>query len=1145
MKPEQKKAINRTILKCRAILEKDIENQLITYGIIIDEPWIEKDKLSLTDEQEQIYKNLRDAITKEMKGGLSEKEALISYIREVTYTYLNRLAALRVMEVRGLIEEVLIQRDEYGNRSYGHRNFFEVAREFCKSQSDEGLSYFISLIFNEISSDIGLLFNTDDEYSIISPSNQALVEVIRLLTTEIDEDSWHQDEIIGWIYQYFNEKEKDNVFDRLYNKKEKIRSIDIPAATQLFTPDWIVEWIVNNSLGKLREEIINGEREYKKLEDIKLLDPACGSGHFLVKAYDLFYQYYVEDGYPKEKIPFLILRHNLHGIDIDARAIQLTALILYIKVRTSLKNIGINELTENITVNLVCADAVLLNGERLEKMKKQFENNPTALKMIEIIYEEFTETRLKGSLIQPEKRLIPLIEEYKQRKQKDLKKRKKRENLDLFEMFEEFEKEQEESVLTKSERELLQYLEQIYTEAIRASDINNLLFANEAKKSVRLLNIFMQKYDVVVMNPPYLGKFGMDEKLKEFVNKVYKEFGGDLYSIFIGRAIDFLNKKGKLGAITQSSFMFLTTFQSLRAFLLKNTFIEQLAYLGTGCFEDIKGEKVNSVVFIIENEKHENRKGKYYYLVDEDINENILREIHDKNTFIVQQEIFYSIPDFPLSFWIPETIRSIFEKFPSLENEDTEKSVAISRKGLATGQNSLFIRYHWEIPKLKLKNEEYLPYAKGGFNTRWAGIYPDVINWSIESQQYYAKSKKARSNYLAKYFSQGDLSLFKKEGIVYTKITSGGFKARLMEAGHLFDDSSNAIFPLNVDLFYLLGYLNSKLVNYFLSFINPTLNYQVGDLKKIPIIISNNEKEISELSKENYELSSHLNSFDERNPNFKKPLLLEVQGNNLEERLENARKYILEIKQKIIANTKKIDSLILTDLCSEILLNDNENFESIFEEYSDYDYLYDLLSFLIGAMLGHWEYNGNIKAKKDNILFLDNQLIDTIYEFIDEIFGEDSADTVIEDEIPRILNSDLLQWLIKTFFKEHISKYKNRPIYWHICSPNKTFNALIYYHALTSDTLYKLKSNYLKPMLENIREDLSFYREKTKTAVDKKQAKQFEKRVIELEKQVDDLEAFDKQIDDIIASGYEPDIDQGVLYNIKPLNPILAKKIEK
>ncbi|ASS89009.1 DNA methyltransferase [Aeribacillus pallidus] len=502
MKPEQKKAINRTILKCRKILEQDIENQLITYGILLGEPWIEKDKLSLSDEQEQIYKDLRDAIGKEMKGGLSEKEALISYIREVTYTYLNRIAALRVMEVRGLMEEVLIQREEYGNRSYGHRNFFEVAREYCKSQSDEGLSYLISLLFNEISSDIGLLFNTEDEYSIIGPSNQALLEIIQSLTTEIDEEAWQQDEIIGWIYQYFNEEEKDDVFDRLYNKKEKIKSIDIPAATQLFTPDWIVEWIIDNSLGKLREEMISGERERKKLEEIKLLDPACGSGHFLVKAYDLFYQYYVEEGYPKEQIPFLILKHNLYGIDIDARAVQLTALILYIKVLVTLKQIGINEIKNHITVNLVCADVVLLNGNRLATMKKEFEKNQTVLKMIDIMYEEFKDTRIKGSLIQPEKRLKPLFEEDVLKRQKKLKSKKKKEDLGLFEGQIDFEEEQDRLSLLQSEKELTKYLEHVHNNAIRNNDINNQLFANEAKKSLTVLNIFLQKYDVVVTNPP-------------------------------------------------------------------------------------------------------------------------------------------------------------------------------------------------------------------------------------------------------------------------------------------------------------------------------------------------------------------------------------------------------------------------------------------------------------------------------------------------------------------------------------------------------------------------------------------------------------------------------------------------------------------
>ncbi|MGG3957046.1 BREX-1 system adenine-specific DNA-methyltransferase PglX [Bhargavaea massiliensis] len=1169
MKPEQKKAINRTILKCRAILEKDIENQLITYGIIIDEPWIEKDKLSLTDEQEQIYKDLRDAIAKEMKGGLSEKEALISYIREVTYTYLNRLAALRVMEVRGLMEEVLIQRDEYGNRSYGHRNFFEVAREFCKSQSDEGLSYFISLIFNEISSDIGLLFNTDDEYSIISPSNQALIETIRLLTTEIDEDAWQQDEIIGWIYQYFNEKEKDNVFDRLYNKKEKIRSIDIPAATQLFTPDWIVEWIVNNSLGKLREEIINGEREYKKLEDIKLLDPACGSGHFLVKAYDLFYKYYVEDGYPKEKIPFLILRHNLHGIDIDARAIQLTALILYIKVRTSLKNIGINELTENITVNLVCADAVLLNGERLAKLKKQFENNPTVLKMIKIIYEEFTETRLKGSLIQPEKRLITLIEEYKQQKQKDLEKSKKKEDLGFFEGLEGFEKEQEELVLTKSERELLQYLEQIYIQAIRANDINNLLFANEAKKSIHLLNILFQKYDIVVTNPPYMGKSNMNDILKNYVNNHYSIANQDLYSIFILRVFDFVKDNGFIGMITQESFMFIKSYISLREFILENSFIFKFAHLGTRAFDDISGERVSTAMFVLQKNRgiRKNSNSLFikldHYSNSEEKRANLNNQ---KEHFFIQQNFFRKFEGSPFLYYIPNEIREILETNPSFLEIFGE-----AKTGINTGNNDYFVKFWWEVKGESERN--FVPYAKGGGSEKFYGALRTVVDWRPEKMKEYQGCRLMNQN------------LFFKEGLTFSGVGSKGFGIRFLPEGYIFDSGGSFInIKDHNNIYYILGILASDFVDYLLNLYNPTINFKNNDIHRLPAVyneklhekISNNVKKIIQLKKE-------ILSFDDKERNFKIENYLDNNGSFID-----LVKKILKIEKEYLQLVEKNNSLVfdlygigeqtrdfITQEVKKIRktidqIEDKENFEKWFDkegknvnrlnliEYIEKnnflpnrilkDYFTTFVSIVLGILFGRWNINQFNNVQKDGIIILDENFIeDLFYNLIERIFGEDNFENIIENEFPRIMGKDLLEWFNKDFFAEHIKKeqYQNRPIYWHVCSPNKTFNALIYYHALTSDTLYKLKSNYLKPMLENIREDLSFYREKMKTAGDKKQAKQFEKRVIELEKQVDDLEAFDKQIDDIIASGYEPDIDQGVLYNIKPLNPILAKKIEK
>jgi type I restriction-modification system DNA methylase subunit len=1174
MKPEQKKAINRTILKCRAILEKDIENQLITYGIIIDEPWIEKDKLSLTDEQEQIYKNLHDAITKEMKGGLSEKEALISYIREVTYTYLNRLAALRVMEVRGIMEEVLIQRDEYGNRSYGHRNFFEVAREFCKSQSDEGLSYFISLIFNEISSDIGLLFNTDDEYSIISPSNQALVEVIRLLTTEIDEDSWHQDEIIGWIYQYFNEEEKQKVF----KNKKKFERIDIPPATQMFTPDWIVEWILNNSLGKAREEM-KGNLDNKSIEEIKLLDPSCGSGHFLVKAFDLFYQYYIEEGYPKEKIPFLILKNNLYGIDIDARAIQLTALILYIKVRTSLKNIGIQELTEKIEVNLVVADAILLNGERLQNLKKRFENNSTILKMIDIIYEEFTDTRLKGSLIQPEKKLISLIEEYKHQKQKELKKKNKNEfkDLDLFAGMNDFNREQEELVLTNSEYELFKYLEQIYAQAIRTNDINNLLFANEAKKSVRLLNIFMQKYEIVVTNPPYLGKQSMNEDLNKFINTYYSDGSYDLYSAFILRCLDFVEKNGFIGMITQNTFMFKPTFERLRQRILDTCQIKEFVHLGPHAFDDISGEKVNTAMFVLH---HSDRRDNSIFinLTSFKNSKEKQRELQisyktGSNRYIVKQENFRLIKGSPFVYWMTDFDESVFKAYPPLDDK-SKNPIAFSRKGLTTGDDTLFVRFFWEIPHKKI-GSEWRFFSKGKDYLRWYESFNRVVYWKDDGhliKNFRDEKGKLKSR-------PQSVSFYDKEGITYGMNSTNGFAGRYLPQDVIISANGPGIFGHKLQTFYLLSLLNSQFGKRIFDILAPTLTINISDVDKFPVKLPDEtfQKNISNLVQEIIPLARKLESLDETKPDFILPNLLTSKGINITNSYDLYIKHFTMLEKLIVSIETTIDYKIyqfydvpesireykienkgidLANLASNALQAYNS---SEFEWFNELNLKYeltfkdlkesvsDLLSYFVGIVFGRWSIdNSKIEIKQDTgIIQLNEQFIeDQIYELF-EFFFPENIEEVIEEEIPKILNKELYEWFIKDFFDYHVSKYEKRPIYWHVCSPNKTFNALIYYHALTSDTLYKLKSNYLKPLLENIREDLSFYREKMKTAGDKKQAKQFEKRVIELEKQVDDLEAFDKQIDDIIASGYEPDIDQGVLYNIKPLNPILAKKIEK
>lgn len=1133
MKPEQKKAINRAILKCRKILERDIENRLVTYGILIDEPWIEKDKLSLSDEQEQIYKDLRDAIGKEMKGGLSETEALISYIREVTYTYLNRIAALRVMEVRGLMEEVLIQKEEYGHRSYGHRNFFEIAREYCKSQSDEGLSYLISLLFNEISSEIGLLFNTEDEYSIIGPSNQALLEIIKLLTTEIDNESWEQDEIIGWIYQYFNEEEKDDVFDRLYNKKEKIKSIDIPAATQLFTPDWIVEWIIDNSLGKLRQEIINSEREKKKLEEIKLLDPACGSGHFLVKAYDLFYQYYVEDGYPNEKIPFLILKHNLYGIDIDARAIQLTALILYIKLRVSLKNIGITELKENIDINLVCADAVLLNGDRLVKMKKQFEKNPTVLKMIDIIYDEFTDTRIKGSLIQPEKKLKPLIEEYKKEKQKKLNKKQREEDLGLFEGLEDFVKEQEESILSQNEKQLFNYLEEVYAQTIDAKNINNLLFANEIKKSVKLLNVFMEKFDVVVGNPPYMGTGNMNDILKNYISKNFSGSSEDLYAVFIQRSLEFLQNQGYLSMIVQQGFMFTDKFKQLRKLILDSTTMIEVIHLGTKVFEELSGEKVNNVMFSLREGTYNNYETIFVDLNNFDNKEYHLKSDKERFSYKVNMQEFRKIKGSPFLYKLDKKIIDYFQG-------DLFEKYAQVQRGLSTYDNNRFIRYFWEVKSMQ--NWRFICKVSG--NHRY--VSPDnlIVRWDNKSIDFYKeKGNMAGESY---YF---------RRGIFYPRSPyKSHFSAKLLKEDTLIEDDKPGIFPYKHDVHFILGFLNSNLIIFFLDLINPTNHYQVGDVKRIPFLEfpDKYQEEITQLVNKNIKLKEKLLSFDETTRYFN---IKNYHFNNK----DNFQDIILDIinkknecQRKIVENDKRIDEIVyeVYQIGSEQITFIESQLNVKEKQYSCYDgsilnETLNIISIIIGVIFSRWE-STQTQMHKDGIILINELFIEEIMlEAFEKLFDESVIDDLVFNVIPNIIGKELKEWFLKNFFDIHKRKYEQRPIYWHICSPNKTFNALLYYYSLTSDTLYKLKSNHLKPMMENLKEDLSFYREKMISTDDKKAAKQFEKRVVEIEKHINDLEMFDKKIDEIIASGYKPDTDQGVLYNIKPLNPILAKKIEK
>ena len=1193
MNSEQKKAIKSTILECRTILEKDIEQVLINLGIYIDEEWIDINNLTnLNEEQKKVRENIEQVIEKLSKGGFERNKAVSEYIKEVAYTYLNRIAALRVLEARGLIDEILISRPENGDKSFINSRFYEVAREYCKYNVDAGLAYVINLMFEEIGEEIKVLFSTEDEYSFITPSSNGLLLIIKLLCSNIDEESWQQDEIIGWIYQYFNDKEKDDVFDRLYSKKQKIKVEDIPAATQLFTPDWIVKWIVDNSLGTLWQEVKDGKRQGKKVEEIKLLDPCCGSGHFLVKSYDLFYQMYLEEGiYSKEEIPFKILENNIHGIDIDLRAVQLTSLILFIKTKTYLKKNRCDTNTKSkLKINIVCADAVLLNGKRLEALEEKHKNNETILKIIRIIYDEFRDVRLKGSLIQPEKKIFPLFEEFKHKIAKselskvkrNSKKRAKGQEAFVEEEILSLEEYKSKRDFTKEEHDLMESLNAIYSEAIKANDISRIMFASEAVKSVKLVDIFMQKdgYDVVVTNPPYLWKRNMTEKLKDFVEENYKDWSTDLYSIFISRCLEFLGEKGKLGMITQQSFMFISSYEKVRKNILNNYFIENLVHLGPRAFDDISGEKVNTVMFILENSKNIEKESNFLRLYDKqsaDEKKELLLSNENKKQyeFSLNQNKFKNISGSPFVYWIDEKIFNLFQENAPISN--TFEVIS----GMRIGANNRFLRFHWEINKNKIGNEWKL-YNKGGEFSRFYGEYKYVIDWRNQALNYYAENNSHRNP-----------SMYFKRGVTYTLVTSAGFSIRIIPNNAVFDAAGPSIFCEEDDMYYLNAFLNSTLISYLLKVLNSTINYTPTDTNKLPYIQPSVEtkNKLKNIGMIGYKLSLLKFKYVETSSSCEGNLLREIllmsndesfidvvkkniYINNLIKFLEN--ELIISIDQ-IIFDLYKVNDKLREQIVKEINYDiyDNLNvyskfdnlenidtnnetmLEKLFSLLSDKNIINELIELypisdinfteVIKVFISYYIKRSNEKSDDGimplgNAIYLEEDIVENLYNNLYEDFG-DTADNIIKG-IEDKINKPLEIFIRDDYFKDHIKKYEKRPIYWHICSPKKTFNCFVYYHKLDEDTLYKVKSMYLSKMIERYEEDLKYYNEqliKSRVDDDKNKEKDFKNKCSDLEEKLEDLNVLDKKIMEILP--YKPDLDQGVLYNIIPLESILAARV--
>lgn len=1102
--------------QCRKLLEVDIARQLRFYGVN-EKGFVGLEELShLSDEGLQVRRRLEEAIEKEKVGGLTVEQAIQRYIRHVSFTYLNRLAALRAMEVRGLIKETVMRRPEYGGRSLRERDIVESNPGMT---SDQALKRCLIDAFEEVGEEIKVLFDLKNEYSLIFPEVTTLREVIHLLTKEVSEQDWKEDDIIGWIYQYFN----DEARQEFRKARRKPLADDIPVINQFYTPHWIVKALVDNTLGRLWLEmhpdskvkefctyhvpLKNGnKREIKRVREIKVLDPACGSGHFLVYAFDVLYLMYVEDepDTPPSEIPTLILENNLFGIDIDLRAVQLAALSLYLKAKTYNPSLKVRKM------NLVCADVRVSDGKRRQEFLERFKDDPNLQMIFEKLLVDLGYTYEIGSLLKVRQPFEQLFRERKQgQKQTSLsfaltgQTRLSEGGLAGQTSFLAEASNPDELSLVliipkeRTIEEMLQELRKFEQEAFEAQDMSRLLFATEAEKSVGLLALLSEKYDVVLMNPPY---GDMPSKTKEYLQDHYPKTHFDYYAAFIEQAIDLAEDSGYVGALTGRTFMFLKSYQWIREVLLKERAQPQVVFdLGFGvldiamarwaAFTAIKGYFTNTEELIEKNIIFARLTQHADELAKRSAWEEALKAMKEgKRDPIIYQTTLQElsdVPSMPYSYWGSTRLRSLFKIHPPLDKDLAGKpdqiKIANLVVGLQTSEDSRFVRRFYEVfPASIGHGKKWAPFLKGR-----GAFYcePDlVVEWSNNGQKLKSFPKASVS---------GEPYYF-KEGLSWPDIVSSlRLNMRVIPDGLIFDNAAQALFPSEEKFkFSLLALCNSLLFAFLFMLLDPSQHHRrVGYVAKIPVALAALESErLRSLAHEAYDILKEWYTGNEVSTLFVKPWILQVlHGSNSVDKPITQHPLAGQFEWSNWPSAQEIRSIRgspesslkeLAELCVKRQLMLNKRIEEIQREIDDEVYrIYGIsdedraliereLALQQGISLEEEETEESkaeeaeeakgvisaeehvkrlvsyyvkraIESDEDGIVPLNeifpDNLVGKVRQQIIADFGRGRLDK-IERELEEILGKTLAEWLAQDYFDFHVTLYRRRPIFWQLTS---------------------------------------------------------------------------------------------------------------
>lgn len=1145
-----------------------------------------------------------------------EKLDFEQVLEQYAYTWFNRLCAIRFMELH---EGYL----DHGYRVLSHNqreqglefvdSAVEVAEYFgldskeiidlkLEHQDEQLYRKLLLAQCNQLHDAMPFLFDPIDSVtSLLLPDDLTRSDSIIIdLVQQVDEESWQHVEIIGWLYQFYISELKDEVIGKV------VATEDIPFATQLFTPNWIVKYMVQNSLGRYWLQtypdttvMIDGEEKRLKelLEyyiepaeqeesvqqqlaeitpnsidptSIKVIDPASGSGHILVEAYDLLKLIYQSQGHREREIPKLILENNIFGLDIDDRAEQLTGFALMMKARQDDRRIfgrGIHlnicafqnsdELNADQIWQALNLNKAWQSGSHVDMFGQAqadlgAEKTDPRYALIQDLVVKFKDAKAFGSLLSVEnKHEVTLF---------DLKNTLNDLNVNG------------DSLQKGSAEKLLPIVKQAW--------------------------ILSQRYDAVIANPPYMGAKFYDKTLKSFINRVYPDSKSDLYSVFMEKNLELSNINSFIAMITIPNWMFLSSFSSLRGKIIQNKTIDSFVHVGRGVW----GSDFGSCAFIIRNKYIANYKSIYKRLFDVQgsvvSNDELNGRFFSRKNYLTVTDNFKKIPTMPIAYWLSEKIYNIFKTDCYIQN------FATPRQGFATGENEKFLRFWQEISLSKLlinsdernyANYKWFPCNKGGAFRKWFGNNEIVVNWENDGEEM--KSFKGSVIRNLKYYFN--------EGITWSTISISALSMRYSPNNYLFETKGSVCFSDDkTDLMYALALMNTKIVNLLLAVLSPTLDFHEGPIGRIPVVVRNKEhilkivnilKAISENDWNAYERSWDFKRVSLLVNEYRKPqieqnysVLRQVWKNQTEEvqRLEQENnKVFIEAYGLADELTPNVPLKEITLTCNPYYRYGGEATEEQLEQRLQSDTIAELISYAIGCMMGRYSLNreglvyaheGNVgfddlvaegayktfPADEDGILPLldEERFPDDVYsrfeQFIATAWDKDALQQNIDfiAESLRLYNikakngessaETIRRYLSNHFYKDqHLKTYKSRPIYWLFSSgKQKAFECLVYMHRFNDATLAKMRTQYVLPLMGQLTARAQFLSDADKdTSLSPAEKTKYAKEADNLHKKLNELKDFDAELKHHIEQKISIDLDDGVKVNYGKFAKLLAE----